>query len=432
MGRVAAAGGVSRPPANPGRPVSSRGPGFSLAGVWAAFLAVHAWLAFVNLADPQLAFGDVTVVYRFWVEQGLAGTWPAIDGPWVYPLPAILPMLLSAAIDPAWSGAGWLAIVTVLDSAALAYLLSRGGRHARSAAWWWTVFLALLGPIALVRIDAVAMAIAVAGMVAARQYPRSAGVLLTLGAWMKVWPGVLVGALAVVSPRRWRVLVAAVATSVAVVVVALALGSGWNVFSFLTVQSERGLQVEAPVSVPWLWAAALAGDSIVYFDREILTYQLAAPGVDAAASAMTPLLVVAVLAVFALGVWTMRRAEAGEVLPVLALALVAALLVTGKVGSPQLVTWLAAPVVLGIATLGSRFVVPAVLSAMTAALTQAIYPFWYDLLLALDPALLVLLTVRNALFFVLLGWALVRLVRLRSRSDGSPLRISGGDLTVEG
>ena len=62
----------------------------------------------------------------------------------------------------------------------------------------------------------------------------------------------LVGAALVACGARRRILGAAVLVTVAVVLVALALGSGGNVLSFVTQQTGRGLQIESPVSTPWL------------------------------------------------------------------------------------------------------------------------------------------------------------------------------------
>ena len=91
------------------------------------------------------------------------------------------------------------------------------------------------------------------------------------------------------------------------------------------------------------------------------------------------------------------------------LAIVSALIAFNKVGSPQFIGWLAVPVVLGLSTRTPDgrwwFSVPAVLSAVTAALTQAIYPYLYGWLLGLHPLMLAALTARNALVFALLGWA---------------------------
>ena len=47
---------------------------------------------------------------------------------------------------------------------------------------------------------------------------------------------------------------------------------------------------------------------------------------------------------------------------------------------------------------------------MIAGLTQAIYPYLYDWLLTVSPLILIVLTARNLLFFVLLGWAVWAIV----------------------
>jgi hypothetical protein len=70
--------------------------------------------------------------------------------------------------------------------------------------------------------------------------------------------------------------------------------------------------------------------------------------------------------------------------------------------------------VLGIATRaaghGRSFRTPASLVLAIAALTQFVYPYLYRALLLLDPFMLVVLTLRNGLYFVLLGWAIHAIV----------------------
>jgi hypothetical protein len=116
-----------------------------------------------------------------------------------------------------------------------------------------------------------------------------------------------------------------------------------------------------------------------------------------------------------------RGARATEVLPALALALVSGLIAFNKVGSPQFMTWLAVPVILGLATHaaghGRSFRAPAIMVAALALLTQAFYPYLYGWLIGLHPAMLLVLTARNVLVFVVLGWALVALWRCTPRSD---------------
>ena len=204
-----------------------------------------------------------------------------------------------------------------------------------------------------------------------------------------------------------------------VLAVALAAGAGGTVFSFITEQTGRGLQIEAISATAWMWDAFLhpSGASAVYYDTSILTFQLRGDGVADAAAVATPLLAAAVALLLILAAVAMRRgAVSGELLPVLALAITTALIVFNKVGSPQFVSWLAVPIVWGLVAAirgdGPSFRVPAVLAFLIAVLTQAIYPFLYDELVSLNVVPLVILTARNLLYLVLFVWAVWTLAGL--------------------
>jgi hypothetical protein len=238
---------------------------------------------------------------------------------------------------------------------------------------------------------------------------------------MKVWPAALALAAVVALRQRGRILAAAAGTTLFVVLIAELYGSGLHVFSFLTTQTDRGMQIEAPAATPWLWHALLTGRSRLYYDAGILTFQVDGPGIDVALAAVTPLLVLVVLAVLLLG-WRASRAGAlpEALFPVLSLALVVSLIAVNKVGSPQFVCWLAVPVLAGILARTVSFRAPALLTLVIAALTQAIYPHWYNFLLSLAPPMLATITVRNLLYFVLLAWAVRALWRLGGRPDATP------------
>jgi hypothetical protein len=424
--------------------------------LWSAFVLVHLWLVLVNLIlDGGNPIADVSSVYRYWVDRALVeGHWVGIDGPFVYPILALVPMLASGALYPlaqAVPGLGglaegwtlftvtWLVIVTLLDAAALLALTGRrrrGGqdgtgdtrrRAGLRAAWWWVLFLLVLGPIAVSRIDAITVPVAVVAVTLVASRPAVASLLLTIAAWMKVWPGVIVMALVVVSKARMRVVVAGAAVSAVVLGGALSLGAGLNALSFVTEQTGRGLQVEAPISTVWMWQAwAGVPGTRVYFDTDILTWQVDGRGVVAAGDVMTPLLVLVTLAVTTLAVVLVRRgALASAILPPLVLALLAGLIAFQKVGSPQFISWLAVPVVLGIVTrgigAGPSFRTPALLVLLVAALTQVVYPVLYGELLRLDWGMLVALSARNLLLIVLFGVAVAGLLRAaRWRPEGMP------------
>lgn len=381
--------------------------------LWGAFVVVHFALGMLALYAPGLPLGDVTWVYKFWVENGMAtGVWPGIQTVWVYPVLALLPMVAAMAFGSGLYASTWLSLVMLVDAAAFAVLLAR---RPAGAAWWWLGFLLALGPVAVGRIDAFTVPLALAGLLLVVTRPRLGAALLTVAAWVKVWPAALVAAAVVALRSRLEVLTAAAVTSGVVAIGGLLLGAGTNLVSFVTQQTGRGLQIESPLATPWMWGAALGGDSRVYYDTGILTFQVDGPGVGLAAALSTPLLAVATLALLAIAVVGVRRGVAPTaLLAPLALALTAALMVFNKVGSPQFVSWLAVPVVAGLvaahAGRAGSFRVPAILALAIAALTQTVYPYLYDELLAAAPALVAVLTVRNILEVALLGWAVVALL----------------------
>ncbi len=390
--------------------------GFTL---WAVFVLAHLWLGLLNLYGPGYPMGDVTSVYKFWVDQLVVNDFQVgIDSQWVYPILAFVPMLASLAFGAALYGSTWLSIVMLLNVIAFGTLTDWGRRRDHNAAgWWWVLFLFLLGPIALGRIDAITVPLALVGLLLLAKRPRVAALILAAATWIKIWPAALLAAIVISVHERFRIIAVAATTSLAIIAVALLMGSGSNVLSFITQQTGRGLQIEAPVSTIWLWMARTGvPNTFVYYDQAILTFQVEGPGATLAAMAMTPLLALAVLVVCGLAILTVRRGvPALQLLPPLALALVTAFMVFNKVGSPQFESWLAVPVVFGLVMAlrgGRSFRVPAILVLVIAALTQVVYPYLYNYVLTVNYVMLIVLTSRNLLLIVLFAWALTAVIRL--------------------
>lgn len=393
--------------------------------LWAAFILAHLWLGLLNLYGPGYPMGDVTSVYKFWVDQLVVNDFQVgIDSQWVYPILAFVPMVASLAFGSTLYGSTWLSIVMVLNVAAFGMLTGWGRRRDHNAVgWWWVAFLVLLGPIALGRIDAITVPLAMAGMLLLAERPRVAALILAIATWIKIWPAALLAAIVISVHERFRIIAVAATTSIVIIVVALLMGSGSNVLSFITQQTGRGLQIESPVSSIWLWMArAGVPNTFVYYDQAILTFQVEGPGATIAALAMTPLLGVAVLVVCGLGILAVRRGvPALQLLPPLALALVTAFMVFNKVGSPQFESWLAVPVAYGLVMSlrgGRSFRLPAVLVLVIAALTQAVYPYLYNYVLSVNYVMLIVLTSRNLLLIALFAWALVAVIRLYRGARG--------------
>lgn len=404
--------------------------------LWAAFLAVHVLVAWLGWVYPTQPMGDVVLVYEPWSTAAVSGgAIVGITESWVYPQLALLPMLLAKLL--AWplvgfvgtSGAyliGWAVLVTAVDAVAFGVLVGRSGTAARrSAGWFWTAALLLLGPIGIYRIDAVTVALAVIGGLWLIKRPVVATALLTVAAWIKIWPGALVLAAVVAARGRIRILLAAVGACAAIVLLLFLLGADQHLLGFLTQQTGRGVQIESVAATPFMWLAHFGAASVDY-SFEILTFQVGAPGVDVLAALLTPIMAVTVAAVFVIGaVKATRGASFPRLFPPLALTLVAVLIVTNKVGSPQFQTWLIAPVILWIIFDRTRSALPAGVVLILCALTCLIYPLTYDGLLRAELVPVLLLTARNLLLIALLVVGVRALVRVPTarRTSRSRTRI---------
>ncbi|PXA72813.1 hypothetical protein CTB96_00995 [Cryobacterium arcticum] len=387
--------------------------------LWGAFVLVHGVLIGLNLSGIGWPLGDVERVYLGWAEGTVSGAFRlGIDTDFVYPILALAPILAALVFGAPLYVLSWLGLVTLLNGVAFGALIGRRpGRAAARAAWWWLAFLLLLGPIALARIDSITVPLAIVGVLWIVRRPFWGALLLTVATWVKVWPVAAIIALVVASRRRWQVVAVFAGTSVVIIGAALLAGSGLTVLSFVTEQTNRGLQIEAPVASWWLWQSALGiPGTLVYYDQQILTYQVIGPGTDLAVTVMTPLLVLVVLAVLLVG-WRAQRAGAAfeRLFPPLLLALVLTLISINKVGSPQFMTWLAAPIILGLVGDWRAWRAPAAVALLMAALTQLVYPYFYNYLLGTVPAMVLVLSVRNLLELVLVGWMLTRMWKLGSQ-----------------
>jgi hypothetical protein len=359
----------------------------------------------------------------------LSGMIPYRDFPSEYPPLASLPLVLPH-LWPNLDHAGYLwamAIENALLASAIAGVLAVLTRQPGSP--WairpvlgvYALLVFILAPVLVWRFDLFAALLAVLGLVAAlRERPGVAGILLGLGALVKVFPAVLVPMLALrwLASRRAKpvvVLLGSFALLVGVVMAPFLVAAGNGALSFVDYQDARGLQIESLPGGLVLLANELigVGATIAWLYR---AFEVISPINDLLLSVQTPLMV-ALLAVVLGASWLRFRDDvrlvgrvSWEALVASMVAAVLALIVTNKVLSPQYLIWL-----LPFGPLLRRG--PMLLLTIVCGLTTLIWPMLYEQLLALDAPVIVLLNVRNLLLCGLLCWLLVTIAPIGAARD---------------
>ncbi|MEG9247270.1 glycosyltransferase 87 family protein [Arthrobacter sp. Soc17.1.1.1] len=395
----------------------------SARSVWLYFGLIH--LGFLARLLPFILGGGVLSDIRFYREWAYLalddGTWQGIDTAWVYPVGALAPMVAATVFGPYLYQLAWFVLFAGLNALGTAALLRRGTALSSTAAYWWLSATALLGPVAVGRIDGLTAPMVVTALLLVAARPFLASLLLSAATWMKVWPAaVVLAALVVVRHGRLRILGAGIALTAGIAAVVALFGDVRNLTGFLSAQGARGMQLEAPLSTPGVWQAITGTSGAYFFEDEVInTMEVRGALSGFVGDLMTPLLALTVVLVAAfLAIALHRGARADSLLATGSLALVSTLVVFNKVGSPQFMLWITAVIAAGLVLdRAAEWRYPAIAMLGCAALTTLVYPVFYDALrYELNPAVAVLLTLRNLLVVSILVWSLVRLGRLTARA----------------
>ncbi|WP_434612542.1 glycosyltransferase family 87 protein [Arthrobacter sp. A5] len=400
-------------------------------GLLWGFIAIHLFfIGFMMIWVVQgQAFSD-TFIYREWAAAGfrdenLSGG----PSPWVYPILALLPIAIAGIAGKGLFLLIWVLMITVLNGLAVGKLTNWGkNRGAVRAAWWWLVFVLLMGWLGFARVDGLTAPLVLIALVYGVANPFVASVLLSIATWVKVWPAAVVLALFTVVRERLRVLAAGILVTAVVAAAALSLGVLPKLFHFLTEQGDRGMQLEATFTTPWLWLSVLnAGGTRMYMNTDINSMQVDGPGTVLMSYLMQPLLIVAALLVAGLIFWALHNgnrhggqgggADRTELLLAGSLTMATAFVVFNKVGSPQFMVWLAPAVAVGLAHCWKEWRVPAAMLIGIAVATFFVYPLFYDALSHNNPVMALVLTIRNVLLVVLFCWSVRRLYVLGKRAE---------------
>ncbi len=396
-------------------------------GMWTVLGAMQCvfLLAAAILSLFGQAFSD-TEIYRVWASVGFDGDRVIGPSPWVYPILALIPMAIAYAFGQAPFLFIWVLMIAILNTVAVGRL-TNWGRNTKAipAALWWIGFTTLLAWLGFTRVDGITAPIVLVALTIGTASPFLTSAILSVATWTKVWPAAVVLALFTVVKQRVRVVLAGVLVTAAVVGLALAVGELPKLLNFLLEQGDRGMQLEATFTTPWLWMSVLGiGGAEMYMNRDINSMQVDGPGSALMSVLMQPLLIAAALLVAGLIFWALHTgkgnggADRTALLLFGTLALTTAFVVFNKVGSPQFMVWLGPAVAVGLSLQWKAWRVPAAMLIGVGVLTFFIYPLFYGPLSENNPAMALVLTVRNGLLVVLFVWS-VRQLFLMGRNPSA-------------
>lgn len=343
--------------------------------------------------------GDVQY-YLWWMQGGQPD--PVVLPE--YPLPVVwfLRALHWSAGDSYFIPA--FATTMLLLDALLAVAMRIHGH--RAGALWWIVLVPFLGPIMWNRFDmvpAVCMGLAALWY---RRHPAACGVMIALGAAVKLWPALLILPMISRHKAAIRRLIAFGATGVALALASL-LDGGWGrLVSPLTWQSGRGLQVESvPATVPVYQHFKNPDGGYKVEMSKYNAFEIFGPGASTWQSLSTILMALTVALAIGVALLSWRRNGLDHRSAVLAdLVIIGTLIIANKTLSPQYFVWWAAPAAMVLDRVSGENTsenppdpntlswaqtwcwTAAMFLLITAFLTQQVYPLNYPGIIGLPPS----------------------------------------------
>ena len=274
----------------------------------------------------------------------------------------------------------------VLD-ALFTYALWRAtGRRHNTAIDFWLIFVPLIGPLSYLRFDMLPAVLAGGALLAARRKPWVTGALTGLGAAIKLWPALLIGAFLSYRADRRQAGITFVIVGFGLALISLIFGGWARLISPLTWQSNRGLQIESIWATPLMLARAVRPEHWLVDISQYQAYEIFGPGV---ATWITISNVATVLGLVVIILLTVRAFRYDGSTPVaigfVIVATVAIMTITNKTLSPQYLLWLGGPMA-GLLVLrphaSPEEQTPINRMAgqllILALLTQLVYPLFYD------------------------------------------------------
>ena len=335
---------------------------FRLSGIkLASYPTASALFSDVQLYDHWAA--NLTYSYFILLEQ---------DPRWQYPPLAAVIFLLGYLIAADTIGFVFLALIA--DLLIFLLLIKRGKKNSNSMpALIWVMAPLVMGPIILGRFDVFPTLAAVFALLHVSSIKKF-GAAVAIGALLKVWPLLLLLA----TPRGTFTRVAT--WFVATFGIGSFLLSFWwngNLFSFLSSQRSRGLQIESVGALPYqIWNA---GPGNVASAVQFGAIDFIAAGTSVVSLVLT---LVGIALIGVLIFWRVTGRLDSAAPADLALTAILISIVTSRVLSPQYMVWVFGILAVCAFRPQQKFRRILILIFISAGLGQLIYPFLYGSLLA--------------------------------------------------
>ena len=365
---------------------------------------------------------DVLLYFHYAERLMQAGDIPYRDIPLEYPplslLPFVAPYLAWPIRPPNFETYAWLftaqsAILSVATALTVGWIGHRrsGTTGMYQAVALYTVMVVVMVPILAWRFDPFPALLAVGGVaLAIAGMPILAGVAIGLGFAAKVFPIVLlpVAGIYFFAGGRWRLsahLLLGFVAAVGLVWLPIAVMAPEALTTFAVRLGDRPIQIESVLGGLHLLANLLFGFGIEItrdFGSVNVHARGGSPGADFGGIATLAALAGVVGLIYLRFSEEARRTGSPPVSAVIeaSAAVLLALILTNKIFSPQYMVWLL-PFAALLRPRHAYLVIAAVV------LTMIIFPLNYERLIALEPAPVILLNVRNALLIILLALLLI-------------------------
>lgn len=256
-----------------------------------AFLIVHIYLVcFGEIYHDGMTIYDLnyyhSVTSKMFVDNEwvIFGTAPGTV--FLYPPLALLAMWVPYLMPGALGSIqlyriGWYIFMLVLNGLVFwrlrrASITSPPASRIWKPEFFWIIFLFLLGPISITRLDSVITPLTILAILAIPAKMNLSASLLTLGAWIKLLPAaLLIPVWAFYRAFRTRILPIAIGASLVIAAIGLIGGAPVDYFKFLLGNQERSLQIESVWGTPFMLFDAIIGDSShAFYDQESLSMEL--------------------------------------------------------------------------------------------------------------------------------------------------------------